>query len=275
MTTDNPLKQYFRRPALYLKLPSGGGSYGPDTIDMPDNQELPIYPMTAIDEITTRTPDALFNGIAVTEILKSCVPNIKDPWKILNVDLDPILVAIKIATNGSTMELSTRCPACEETSKYDINLTGLLASFKPGDYNQPLMIDDLAIKFKPLTYKQMNAAGEDQFEIQRQLLAINQMEDGDEKNQKSTDLLKHINSISMNIIVETIEYIKAPSVMVLEKEFIREFLLNCNKNTYNAIKDANIELRKSTELKPFDITCMNCNHEYQQPFNINVSDFFD
>ena len=121
----------------------------------------------------------------------------------------------------------------------------------------------------------MNAAGEDQFEIQRQLLAINQMEDGDEKNQKSTDLLKHINSISMDIIVETIEYIKAPSVTVLEKEFIREFLLNCNKNTYNAIKDANIELRKSTELKPFDITCMSCNHAYEQPFNINVSDFFD
>lgn len=275
MNTENPLKQYFRRPALYLKLPSGGGSYSPDAIDFPENYELPIYPMTAIDEITTRTPDALFNGIAVTEIIKSCVPNIKDPWKILNIDLDPILVAIKIATNGSTMELQSRCPACEETSKYDVNLQGVLASFKPGDYNQPLVVDGLTIKFKPLNYKQVNKAGENQFEIQRQLLAIDRMEDSEEKNQKSADLLKHINEISMSIIVDTIEYIKTPEVTVLEKEFISEFLMNCNKNTYNMIKDVNITLRKSTELQPLDVTCMQCKHEYVQPFNINVTDFFD
>ena len=67
--SDNPLKQYFRRPAVYLKLPSGGLGYPEGTIDMPDTGELPVYPMTAIDEITSRTPDALFNGTAVVEVI--------------------------------------------------------------------------------------------------------------------------------------------------------------------------------------------------------------
>ena len=94
MTESNPLKQFFRRPAVYLKLPSGGLGYPEGAINLPDNGEIPIYPMTAIDEITSRTPDSLFNGVAVVELIKSCVPDIKDPWSVTNVDLDPLLVAI-------------------------------------------------------------------------------------------------------------------------------------------------------------------------------------
>ena len=40
-----------------------------NSIDMPENGELPVYPMTAIDEITVRTPDALFNGTAIAELI--------------------------------------------------------------------------------------------------------------------------------------------------------------------------------------------------------------
>ena len=55
---------------------------------MPENRELPVYPMTAIDEITYRTPDALFNGQAVVNVIHSCVPNIKNAWEIPGTDLD-------------------------------------------------------------------------------------------------------------------------------------------------------------------------------------------
>lgn len=59
---NNPLQQYFRRPAIYIKLPSDGRYYSDGILSMPENHELPVYPMTAIDEITAKTPDALFNG---------------------------------------------------------------------------------------------------------------------------------------------------------------------------------------------------------------------
>ncbi len=174
---DNPLKQYFRRPAVYLKLPSGGLGYAPGDIDMPENGELPVYPMTAIDEITSRTPDALFNGNAVVEIIKSCIPAIKNPWAINNIDLDPILVSIRAATHGSVMEIETKCPSCEEESKYDVNLASVLGNFKPGDYTTPLIIDELTIRFRPLNYEEMNKASMIQFEMQKMMQNLLAIED--------------------------------------------------------------------------------------------------
>lgn len=275
-TQTNPLRQYFRRPALYLKLPSNGVGYAQGAIEFPENRELPVYPMTAIDEITSRTPDALYNGLAVTEIIKSCVPSIKRPWEILNVDLDPILVAIRMATNGQMMELETVCPKCEESSKFDLNLTGVLASFKPGDYNSLLDIDEfIKVKFQPLNYKQINGAGESQFEIQRMLNQVDAIEDAEERNKKTSAILTTINEMALDLMIDTIEYIKTPDATVLDKDFIREFLTNCDKNTYNKIRDTNVELRKSTELKPLEIKCLHCGHEYTQPFNINISNFFE
>ena len=275
MIDNNPLRQYFRRPALYLKLPSGGKGYPAGAIDMPENGELPIYPMTAIDEITSRTPDALFNGTAVTEIIKSCVPNIKDPWSVSNVDLDPILVASKIATNGNTMEISTTCPACDEPAKYDVELSRILAGFKPGDYESPLTIGDISVKFNPLSYTQANKANEAQYQVQKMLRTLQESEmTQDERTTRTTEILLAINDMATELLSETIAYIAVPEATVTEKEYITDYLKNCDKNVYEKIKDRNFELRQGTETKPLHFKCVECSHEYEQPFEINMTDFF-
>ena len=84
----NPLKQFFRQPVIYARLPSKGKFYPPGTLDMPANNELPVLPMTAIDEITYRTPDALYNGQATVDVIQSCLPNIKNAWVIPAMDMD-------------------------------------------------------------------------------------------------------------------------------------------------------------------------------------------
>ena len=81
-----------------------------------ENGELPVYPMTALDEIAYRTADALFNGSAVADVIKSCMPNILDPWQISSADLDTILVAIRIASYGHEMDFTSKCPKCEESN---------------------------------------------------------------------------------------------------------------------------------------------------------------
>ncbi|MFZ9751439.1 MAG: hypothetical protein ACO3CN_04985, partial [Candidatus Nanopelagicales bacterium] len=60
ISNTNPLARYFRKPAIYIRLPSNGEYWPTGSIEMPENRELPVYPMTAADEITYRTPDALF-----------------------------------------------------------------------------------------------------------------------------------------------------------------------------------------------------------------------
>jgi hypothetical protein len=145
---------------------------------------------------------------------------------------------------------------------------------KAGDYPTPLNINELQIKFNPLKYSQLNRVSESQFQIQRVLNNINNIQDETERNEATTVALKEINDLALELLLETIEYVKAPDAMVFEKEFIREFLQNCDNKDYLKIRDANIELRKTTELKPLEIKCIHCSHEYEQTFNINVTDFF-
>lgn len=272
---NNPLKQYFRRPAIYLALPSGGKNYAPGILNMPETGELPVYPMTAIDEITTKTPDALFNGSAVVEIIKSCVPGILDPWNLSSVDLDAVLIAVKSATGGNDLEITSVCPKCEEESKYGINLVGLLSTLKAGDYDTELLINDLIFKFRPLTFKEMNQASVGQFELQRMFVQIEAITNFDEKSAKTKEALKNITDVTMNILSKAIEYIKTPSAYVDQNDFILDFLRNCDKNVYIQIRDHNAMLKQQTEVRPLKIACVSCQHEYEQQFTLNTSDFFD
>ena len=271
---NNPLRQYFRRPAVYIKLPSGGTCYEPGVLEIPESGELPVYPMTAIDEITARTPDALFNGTAVAELIKSCIPAIKDPWQINSVDLDSILIAIKAASGGENLELDSTCPACKETDTYQINLIGILSSLKPGDYDNLLEIGDLKVKFKPLSYREMNEGAMGQFEVQRIFMSLDSIEDDDARNSASHQALEKITHLTMELISQTIEHIETPGASVTEKEFILDFLQHCDRNVYTEIRDHNTMLKMETEIKPLGLQCNSCENKYEQPFTLNPADFF-
>lgn len=271
---NNPLKQYFRRPAIYLKLPSGGKYYPQGTVDIPVNGEVAVYPMTAVDEITTKTPDALFNGSAVVEIIKSCIPSIKDPWEIPLIDLDPILVAIRTATNGNNMDITSKCPACEEEASYGINLGNLLSTLQKGKYDEPLILQDLSFKFKPLAYKQINKINQVQFEIQTVVMGLDSIADENLRKQKSNETMQKLNDLSVSLVSETIESITTPSAVVNEKEFIVDFLKNCEKQTFESLRNYAIKMRESSEIKPLKMKCIHCQHEYDQSLILNPTDFF-
>jgi hypothetical protein len=271
---NNPLRQYFRRPAVYFSLPSKGKDYNIDVLEMPESGELPVYPMTAIDEITVRTPDALYNGSAVADLIKSCVPAIKDPWRLNSNDLDAVLIAIRAAGGQDTLDIGTVCPKCQNEATYGINLVAVLSQLKHGDYDTLLSVNDLKIKFRPLTYKEMNTAALEQFNIQKAFGNIENIQDTEEKNTATQNAIRAITEATMKIISNTIEYIDTPTSRVEDKQFIDDFLHNCDGSVYIAIRDHNSELKNSTELKPLDIKCDNCTHEYQQPYTLNASDFF-
>ncbi len=272
---DNPLAQYFRRPALYLKLPSGGKYYPAGSIDLPENKEIPVLPMTAIDEITSRTPDALFNGTAVAELIKSCVPNIKDPWSVPTMDLDPILIAIRAATHGNEMEIISVCPKCQDDSKYGVNLVGLLNGLKSGNYDDTLILDSLTIKFSPLSYRKINEINLAQFEMTQAVRNLENITDDNEKIKQSKVTMNKLNEITISLMSESVESITTPTAVVTEKKYIIDYLNNCDKKTYDLIKNKAVNLRESSELKPLAVKCPSCSNEYEQQLTINVTDFFD
>jgi hypothetical protein len=274
MSNNNPLQQYFRRPAIYIKLPSGGQCYDDTVIENTKTGELPVYPMTAIDEITSKTPDALFNGQAVVDIIQSCVPNIKNAWQINSIDLESILIAIRVASTGEKMEFSSVCPNCSEDSSYDLDLIDVLRTQQNIDFSQPLRVRELEIKFKPLTYSEMNQNNMAQYELQKFIYDLQNVEDTEQKQAALNENIKSLTLKTAEIVASTIEYVKTPETTVFEQPYIVEFLTQCDKKTNELIRDTSVELKNKNQLRPLDITCQHCSHKYKQQLTLNITDFF-
>jgi hypothetical protein len=275
MNPNNPLKQYFRQPAIYIKLPSQGQNYPAGTLTVPPTGELPVYPMTAIDEITYRTPDALYNGQATINVIQSCVPDIKDAWAIPTTDLDTLLIAIRIATHGHDMEFGTTCPACKKDSERTIDLRTVLDSIRVADYTKTVHAGDMEIYFKPLTYQHLNANNQMQYENQKLLQMLPDAEIPEaEKMTALNDALKKITDITVTALSQSIAAVKTPQATVYEPEYIEEMLKNCDSKLFNQIKDFILELKASSEMQPLKIACDECQHNYEQSITLDMASFF-
>lgn len=272
---NNPLAKHFRQPAIYVTLPSRGKFYPPTAIVMPPSGELPVFPMTAKDEITARTPDALFNGTSIVSIVTSCIPEIKDPWSIPSIDLNSILAAIRLASYGNEMEIGTSCPACQERSDFIVDLRTVLETVGIPDYDTPLTIGDLTFYFGPLSYKQQTEIALEQFESQKIIEMVSQADLSiEERNGHLGTAYRKIADVSISVVAKTLRAVKSPEAMVTEYEHIREFLENCPKQLWETVRDKSVELRDNSEVKPLALTCPSCDHSYQQSFTLNMSNFF-
>jgi hypothetical protein len=275
MNPNNPLKQYFRQPAIYIKLPSQGKNYPPGSLTMPPTGELPVYPMTAIDEITYRTPDALYNGQATVNVIQSCIPDIKDAWGIPSTDIDTLLIAIRIATHGHDMDFSTTCPACQHESEQTMDLRTVLDSIQVADYNKTVHAGDMEIFFKPLNYKHVNNNNQMQYENQKllQMLPDSGVPDA-EKMIALSDALKKITDITVVALAQSIAAVKTPQALVSEPEFIEEMLKNCGSKLFNQIRDFILDLKSSSEMQPLKLVCSDCSHNYEQSITLDMASFF-
>ena len=275
-TSNNPLRQFFRQPAVYLKLPSQGQHWTPGSLDLPDNGELPVYPMTAIDEISYRTPDALFNGQAVINVIQSCVPGIKDAGKIPSMDLNALLVGIRIASYGHSMEIGSTCPACKNEDDFAADLRVILDNLHCPDYNKHMELGDLQIMFKPSTYEEQNNSSMEQFEQQKILQQMSNGEMTDEqRNHVLTESLKQITNLTINLISKSIAAIQIPGAVVTDIEQIKEFLQQSDRTVFRKIRDHVIDLTQKTQIKPLDVECSECHHKYQQEINMDMTSFFE
>jgi bacterioferritin-associated ferredoxin len=271
----NPLSQYFRQPSIYIKLPSQGKNYPAGSLDMPVNGELPVYPMTAIDEITYRTPDALFNGQATVNVIQSCIPSIKNAWAIPSIDLDTILIAIRIASYGHDMDFGTTCPACNDTTERTIDLRTMLESLRSPNYEAPIHYGDLEIHFRPLSYKNLNDNSQLQFEQQKLLQVIpdSTVSDAD-KMTALTKAFKQLTEITVQSLSLSVTAIKTPQALVSEQAYIEDFLKNCDRELFNQIRDHVMKLRELSELQPLKLQCTACQHEYEQSLTLDMTSFF-
>jgi uncharacterized protein with PIN domain len=242
---------------------------------MTETGEIPVYPMTAIDEIMYKTPDALFNGQATVNVIQSCVPAIINAWGVPAMDVDTILVAIRIASYGHEMEFNTRCPKCSAESDRALDLRNVMDAMRAPDYSQSIQSGDIEIYFRPMNYKNLNDNNQLQYENQRmlQMLPETRFEDTEKMNALSA-ALKKITDITVTALAQSIATIKTPTAMVSESEYIEDFLKNCDRTLFAQIRDHIVKLKTQAEMQPMKLACDECSHEYEQSVALDMSNFF-
>jgi len=249
----NPLGKYYRQPQIYIGLPSGEQWYGPDAIVKTQTGEHAVLPMTAKDEIAFKTPDALLNGQAVVDVIKSCIPDIMDPWQIVNYDLDTVLVAIRIATYGETMDISFKIPGTTIDVSHTINLPQVLDSIKQvAMINETKLSNGMTIKVKPLNYRDITKSQLQTFQQQKMYNAVldsNLSEE--EKIKKFNDSFTALTTLSDDILMSNIEYIETPNgERVSDRTQIAQFIKNANAKLMRELGDRLVELRTQGSVKP-------------------------
>jgi len=275
VSTGNPLAKHFRQPSIYIKLPSEGVWYDDAIITIPESGEVPVYPMTALDEITYRTADALFNGQAVSDVIKSCIPAFKDPARISTLDLDTVLIAIRMATFGHEMEFTSKCPQCEESNDLALDLRQIMEKVKKPDFGSPLSFGDIEIHFKPLTYKEQNDNNMVQFEDQKTMESLPNLEISEEEKLKILQkAFGNISKLTLVALADSISMIQSGDDVVVDRTHIAEYLENCPSQQFEKIRENIAKIRESGEMDPLHIVCNDCKHEYTTPFTMNVANFF-
>ena len=273
---QNPLRKYFRQPKVYITLPSKGKFYPEGTIDIPENGEFPVFAMTAKDELTMKTPDALLNGAATVDIIKSCIPAIKNPWHMPSIDLDAVLIAIRVATYGEKMEITTKVPNTGEDRTFDVDLRQLLNNLVTKEYNSNLKINDMMLVTRPMTYKEFTDASLKTFEEQRIFSLVNNDEVPDtEKLEKFDESFQKLTNLTVNSISSSIVSITIGDTAVTNSSHIQEFIQNADKEFYQEVLKHIETQRDLFALEPLKVTSTDEDIANGAPKNYEVAITFD
>ena len=273
---SNPLQKYFRQPSIYIKLPSGGQYWVAGSLNLPVTGEIPVYPLTTRDEITLRTPDALMNGVGVVDAIQSCCPSILNAWEMPSIDVDTVLIAIRIASYGHEMDFDVNCPHCQAENTFTQDLRDILAAVKVPDFSKTLNTENLIIKLKPAAYFATNLNSQINFEEQKLLQAIEQTQLPDEERSKTIqNSMQRLIDIGLSNLTAVTEYIATDEGdVVTDPAFIREFYHNVSSETVNKINAQLAEFTKENSLPPLSAECTSCTKPFEVPIEFNYSSFF-
>jgi hypothetical protein len=277
----NPLQKYFRQPKIYVTLPSKGAWYPEGTIDMTESGELPVYAMTAKDELMFKTPDALLNGQSTVDVVQSCIPAIRDAWHCPAIDMDAILVAIRIATYGEKLEVKGTVPGTTIERAFDLDLRRVLDKFGSVIFETSINVGDMLITIRPQTYREFTNTAIKTFEEQRIASVVNDEEMSDEeKLQRFNNSFTKLTALTVDLVVNSIVSIEVDGDVVTDRNHLAQFIANADKEFFTAITDRIENEKKKFELEPIKVQASEeeleagAPKEYTIPVTFDQASFF-
>ena len=271
----NPLIQAYRKPNMYVTLPSGGRFYK-DKPKLSADNELAVYAMTARDELITKTPDALFNGEATVSLIKSCCPDIKDPNNMPVSDLLVILVGIRQASFGKDIDVDVKCPKCEHQNQLTLDASAMLSNTKSTSSDQECMIqDDIKVTCNPYTLHDRTTLQVQQIKQQKMIASLADAKLDDKARQELFGkTFVEIAELTVALITNSISSVNANGEVISDKEMIKEWLQSITKGDYDKIKNKVEELSQSGLETAFNAECQSCQHKWKTGVDLDVANFF-
>lgn len=278
---SNPLQKYFRQPKLYITLPSKGKFYPNGAYESTESGELPVFSMTAKDELTFKTPDALLNGQATVDVIQSCIPNIKNAWMMPSIDLDACLIAIRMATYGEEMGITIKKPVTGEEEEMNVDLRTIMDNFADAEYTDTVHVGDMIVSLRPLTYKEFTKNALKTFEEQRIFNIVNDESIEDEaKLQAFTNSFVKLTELTVGMISTGIVSIQIGEDVVDNRKHIDDFIANADKQFFNSITEHLNSQKEMFAIKPMTVTSSpediknGVPATYEVPITFDQSNFF-
>ena len=274
---NNPLIQAYRKPALYVSLPSAGKYYDPKPKLSVDG-ELAIYAMTARDELITKTPDALFNGESTVALLKSCAPDIANPEQMPVGDLLVVLLAIRRATYGNDLEMDVTCPECKHINMMKVECDYLLNTAQPLDAeDQVKLANGFTVYVKPYNLEDRTLLQIQQIKQRKMIESVVQTDiEETERNRLFGTTFVELAELTVKLIANSIRAVRPKDgEEVTETETIAEWLQNITKADYDQIRLAVEELSDSGLDTKFAATCQECSHNWDTDVELDLANFFE
>ena len=273
----NPLKQYFRQVKIYIKLPSGTTYYQPGAVKFNDQGEVGVYPMTGKDEILLKNPDALLNGEAIVEIIKSCVPAVSDARLLLTNDVDALITAVRFATFNDKLESEIKCPSCKHDNLFKLDLQYALDNMSYLDSEYVVNLDSgISVFVKPYGFPEILKGLHAQFEQSKFTRTIeNENLPEDERLRMLSVAFKELSLITYSLLSNSIVKVvdESNNVNVDNKKHIEEFLANIDKKSVDKISDKVKEINQIGIKRSFMAKCEKCSHEWENEIDFNPVNF--
>ena len=271
----NPLSKYFRKPTIYVQIPTGG-RFNPE-IDKTILDEIPVLPMNAIDEISMQNPDELLNGEALINLIKSCVPSIPNPRELCNIDAELLYLAIKYATYGKNLQHLHTCTECKEQAEYNIDINNILDRFPDIQKVEPVEYEDLKIHIHPPKVESLTRFALIEVEQHRILNSMKETAEGGDEMEMAKQFalsFRKVSTQTISLLISSINRIETPDAIVTNEKEIGEFINNIPTAIIKEIDTKIAELsRKPEGLTTFEFVCEKCEHPDAVTFELNPVNF--
>jgi len=287
-------------PTMGYFYPKGSGIIAEDA----DPADLEVKPLGIMAELVAKDPFVLASGRGVPKILRNICPSILKPEEMCEVDIQAIMIACRLASYGSHMELTHVCEnpnteevdgddgkkvkvaVCNHKNKLDIDLNHHIQRYAPLEDMESLLlilpeIRGQQVHMKPLCYKSaltilknsvsMNRVYESiEKESITKLIEDESMMDAYERMIENTSETRFVLTLGSIFYVAN-----AKGEKVFDESFIAEWLEMVPPTIVDHMqRKAKAYNEKLNDLTKIKYTCINCGHENTASFEVDPQKIF-